>query len=127
MLGDNERDEGGGGGNGGGRCDSRARGNAGRASGGEGENTASNAVDDDDDGSGGNVEGQRRRALNFRGDESPAAAGDDGRVDVRQEHVDDSSRFLKVPRRTSKSVRFREGILSSVNIGETQSFQATMW
>ena len=120
MLGDNERD-----GNGGGRCDSRARGNASRASGGECENTASNAVDDDDgSGGGGDVEGQRRRALNFRGDESPAAAGDDGRVDVRQEHVDNSSRFLKVPRRTSKSVRFREGILSSVSIGETQSFRA---
>ena len=88
MSEDNERSEGG---------DTACR-----VSGG-GENAASNAFDDDDDG----VE-RHRRSQNFRGDES--SAGDDDKDDVRPQHVDNSSRFLKVPRRTSKSVRFREGI-----------------
>ena len=90
MSGDNERDEGGG-------DTSKA--------GGGGANAASNALEEDDD----DIEERRRRrrAQNFRGDES--FTGGDDKGDVQQQHVDNSSRFLKVPRRTSKSVRFREG------------------
>ena len=93
MLRDNEENEGGGG----------------------GENAASN-VNDGDDRDGSEEERRRRHCCRtgqqFRGGgESVGGGGDDGdQGDVRPRgaHSSGSSQFLKVPRRTSKSVRFRE-------------------